>query len=190
MIIIELTGGLGNQMFQYALGHTLAAKGELVKFDISSYKRPSYAVDLNIPIGFDLKRAFAISEPTCVLERMPLDEIKELTIIEEKNYSFDQSLLLAKNALLKGRFQSFKYVNDSISLKKKITFSNDTSKRNYILKQDIHSSTSVAIHFRQGDYLSENYKNVFYNLPDTHYYERVLSLLLANVKNPKFYIFF
>lgn len=38
MIIVKLQGGLGNQMFQYAIGQTLAHKNKAsVKMDISGY---------------------------------------------------------------------------------------------------------------------------------------------------------
>ena len=46
MIIVRLTGGLGNQMFQYALGRHIAEKNStLLKLDLSgfeSYKLHKY----------------------------------------------------------------------------------------------------------------------------------------------------
>lgn len=37
MIIIEISGGLGNQMFQYALGQKFISMGKEVKYDLSFY---------------------------------------------------------------------------------------------------------------------------------------------------------
>ena len=53
MVIVRLIGGLGNQMFQYALGRTLALKlGVPLKLDVSGYRDYTlhgYALDrLNI----------------------------------------------------------------------------------------------------------------------------------------------
>jgi hypothetical protein len=38
MIIVRLSDGLGNQMFQYALGRALSARcGVLLRLDVSAY---------------------------------------------------------------------------------------------------------------------------------------------------------
>ena len=37
MIIVKVTGGLGNQMFQYAMYKSLEKKGKHVKLDSTSY---------------------------------------------------------------------------------------------------------------------------------------------------------
>jgi hypothetical protein len=38
MIIVNLKGGLGNQMFQYALGYILAKKKNVIYFAILDFK--------------------------------------------------------------------------------------------------------------------------------------------------------
>lgn len=53
MIIVQITGGLGNQMFQYAMGRSLSEQSSMpLKLDISSYenyKPHSFLLDrLNI----------------------------------------------------------------------------------------------------------------------------------------------
>ena len=41
MVIVQLSGGLGNQMFEYALYLSLKAKGKVVKIDdITCYEGP------------------------------------------------------------------------------------------------------------------------------------------------------
>ena len=41
MVILQLSGGLGNQMFEYALYLSLRAKGKHVKIDdVSDYQTP------------------------------------------------------------------------------------------------------------------------------------------------------
>lgn len=38
MVIIRIQGGLGNQLFQYALYETFRKKGIMAKVDISAYE--------------------------------------------------------------------------------------------------------------------------------------------------------
>ena len=66
MIIVRVTGGLGNQMFQYAMYKSLEKKGKLVKLDSKSFyetkkehngyelERENYS---NVILDDDLERA-------------------------------------------------------------------------------------------------------------------------------------
>lgn len=48
MIIVRVTGGLGNQMFQYAMYKSLEKKGKLVKLDSKSfYETKRNIMDMN-----------------------------------------------------------------------------------------------------------------------------------------------
>ena len=38
-VVIRIQGGIGNQMFQYAIGKELEYLGQNVKYDFESYKR-------------------------------------------------------------------------------------------------------------------------------------------------------
>ena len=46
MIIVEVTGGLGNQMFQYALYRKLQLLGKKVKLDLSNLAYLSFRLRL------------------------------------------------------------------------------------------------------------------------------------------------
>ena len=63
MIIIEILGGLGNQMFQYALGRCLAKKNNAgLKLDISGYgKNNLRQYELEV---FNIKENFASPQDT------------------------------------------------------------------------------------------------------------------------------
>lgn len=48
MIIVRVTGGLGNQMFQYAMYKSLEKKGKLVKLDSKLFmKQKRNIMDMN-----------------------------------------------------------------------------------------------------------------------------------------------
>ena len=62
MIIIEVAGGLGNQMFQYALYQKYLHMGKLAKLDLFSYENPKsmpFELDLfHLPYDVDTKRLY------------------------------------------------------------------------------------------------------------------------------------
>ena len=58
MIIIQMSGGLGNQMFQYALGMKLQSMGKEVKFDdINEYREERARPIMLAAFGVEYPRA-------------------------------------------------------------------------------------------------------------------------------------
>ena len=122
MISVELIGGLGNQMFQYAAGMALAQKHKTELFlDISgfkSYKTHSFGlnttqVELNVlnPSCVELikPRRRVIGR---ILSRSKSrgHDIPSLEIYQEKGFNYDPGFrVLPDNVYLKGYFQSEKY---------------------------------------------------------------------------------
>ena len=107
MIITEILGGLGNQMFQYALARALAYKLNCnFKLDISSfdwYKLHKYNLNL-----------FNILENPAVIKEIENLKFKKLNLfqkllkknpqiaesyIEEKHFHFDEQILNLKGDL-------------------------------------------------------------------------------------------
>ena len=59
MIVFQFLGGLGNQMFEYALYYNLQNKGVNCKIDLSVYEKES------THNGYELERIFKINEKCC-----------------------------------------------------------------------------------------------------------------------------
>jgi len=59
MVIAQMAGGLGNQMFQYALCQSFVSKGVKVKLDISTFQA-GYVHN-----GYELERIFGLQEDYC-----------------------------------------------------------------------------------------------------------------------------
>lgn len=204
MMIIRMTGGLGNQMFQYALYLKLRSLGREVKFDDVS----EYVLDNARPI---MLWAFGIDYPKAKEE-----EVKELTDgflylshrirrklfgrksleYHEKDCNFDEQVLKKESAYLTGYFQSEKYfkdiekqVREAFVFKDSIYDRLSKEQKNKVLKyrQAVQATLSVSIHIRRGDYLA-NPKVFGGNCTDA-YYESAISLMQENYPEAVFYVF-
>ena len=195
-------GGLGNQMFQYALGRHLASlNNTTLKIDIFAYNTDQRKGELR---DFELNQ-FHIQADVCSHQDIRqytghpiLRKLNQLihrfginlfpNHVHEKQFHFDKSILELKNKVyLEGYWQSAKYLNsiDSI-IRKDFTFKNDVLAVNKALKEKIDTTKSVAIHIRRGDYVNNPLHNVF----DMGYIEKAVQLMLDTVgKDVAFFIF-
>ncbi len=183
MIIVQLSCGMGNQMFQYALGSCLAARraDELVLYT-GLYAAPEsqrkYALDC-----FKIK-AKVVSN---------LDMTKDcdlLWMVREVGFGFHPEVLAGRprNVMLSGYWQSEGYFEEINSLlRQEFAFKNPRpAKRNAEVASRIGSTESVCVHVRRGDYLRPGDKRGFLGLA---YYQRALQAVETRLKNPAFYVF-
>lgn len=199
MIIVNFFGGLGNQMFQYALFKKFQSLGLEVKADITHYEFN------NEHNGFELEKVFHLK-----IERANLNEIKSLkdnsiflrkyrrffhifwkkTDIEQISFDFDGSIFYLKDAYLNGYWQSEKFFKDiSPELRKDFSFKN-IDKNNKLILNKIIKSNSVSIHIRRGDYVTNPNFNKFHGgICNISYYLKAIELIKRKVKKPVFFIF-
>jgi hypothetical protein len=172
MIIVKLSGGLGNQMFQYALGRHLSIIFDLdLKLDIDTYfdvtnnEKRKYNLDI-----FNIEPQFATKDEVYNLTgaawRHQLNRITSKVnilllrnYIKEKHFHFDNSILYHSQAslYLDGYWQSPQYfspINNVI--KKDFTFRTDVTPLSKNLENDILYKESVCLHIRRGDYLQNS----------------------------------
>lgn len=180
MIIVAFLGGLGNQMFQYALYRKMQCIGNLCKSDLSYYSKN---VKHN---GFELTKIFNINLDVATEDEM--DKMKKIYPVGEGGNSiYFPQILECKQAYLVGYWQTEKYFRDIRSiLLKEFTWDEGLTEHNQSICEEIQKSESVAIHVRRGDYLLiDQYKEI----ATLDYYKNAISCIQYKIKQPKFYIF-
>lgn len=197
MIITEITGGLGNQLFQYAAGLSLAVR---------------HQTELKINIQFkegDTVRSLGLSHFNAILNQASKEEINDLypsSVFEritqrllptqlkkyylEKEFSYQHSFeQLGPNVYLKGYWQSELYFS---SIKEKIRSVFTLAAAHYtkatLLIEELNQINSVAIHIRKGDYLIHPYSSYYANV-DLNYYNQAIALLNSKFTALKLFVF-
>jgi hypothetical protein len=191
MIKISINGGLGNQMFQYALGRAVSLKNKMnLTLDISWYN--DYGK--NIKRGFELNKFnidAKIHKPLFPFSKKILIKIGLIKIIKEKEiYEFDKEILKIKDGYLSGYWQNENYFkNISHTLKKDFSLKDKPTDKFLFIKEIIINSDSIAIHIRRGDYVTNNETNNFHGICNIDYYNRAIKMIKEKINNPHFFIF-
>lgn len=207
MIIIQMAGGLGNQMFQYALYKQLTGMRKTVKMDDEAGFRE------------DAQRNPALAAFGIAYERASRQEIEEMTDSSmaftarvrrklfgrqrrayfEENKCFQPKIFDWDDIYLEGYWQSEKYFRDVGNLLKK-EFSLESVRRNrdngYGLSEEaerylnrIEQGESVSIHVRRGDYLLPQNQDLFGNICTDMYYENAVKKMMESRPDCTFYLF-
>ena len=204
MIVVKLIGGLGNQLFQYALGRHLAEKHQTpVKLDISAFNSQqlrSYALtafNIHAPLASDDEINNILGAPPGIGKRFTAKLLKRdltdywPTYVKEKKFSFNPEILKLPNDIyLDGYWQSEKYFEDISSiLRKEFTLNAEQSAENEKTQSHILSSESVSVHARRCDFVSDESVNRIHGICDLNYYVKAFDYIKGIVQNPRFFIF-
>ena len=200
MIIIKLRGGLGNQMFQYALARNMEILNNIeIKFDLSWFKRfPQRKYELDC---FNIKENIASKKEVIKLRKFGrrdgrltliynIFRNKNSSHIEEMGADFNPKILNIKdNTYLDGHFQSEKYFkNIENIIHKKFTLKNQTGKTFKKIKKQIFENNSISVHIRRGDYTTEKVQKTLCLCP-LDYYVNAIKKIKSKINNPVFFIF-
>ena len=209
MLIINLMGGLGNQMFQYATAKRLSVINDTeLKIDASNFRRFTSNSEHTFQLtnfNISAKQAskgeiWRVVEPTNPLARIAGEvfgrtphKIKTNTIFREPEGSgFKPEVLELKSGhLLIGYFNSYKYF-DSIrgTLVHEYTLREKISAEGQGLLALIESTNSVSIHIRRGDYVAvpDIYKCIE-GIITERFYHNAIDYIASKVDTPHFFVF-
>lgn len=186
MITVNLKGGLGNQMFQYAYGRALSIRNNdrlrLVRTEKSGDVGRVFSLT-----HFDIYGEIGHIAQVGFLSRL-LSTLNQ-KILRRFYVGFEPHLMnLQGNIYLDGYFQSEKYfVKEAAVIRRELTLKHQLSEEAAHLQNDIViQEHSVSLHVRRGDYVNHP---EFGGIADREYYSRALSEMRRLLENPKIYVF-
>ncbi|MEN6461043.1 MAG: alpha-1,2-fucosyltransferase [Syntrophomonas sp.] len=192
MIIVRLKGGLGNQLFQYALGRKIALiHNTVLKFDISFYEQEGIrSYDLT---HFNIIENIATqNEINRIRGKICLHKDRyNCPVVEEPFFPYNPRIIqVPNNVYLDGYWQSEKYFLDIEDiLRREFTVKYPLKGLNQSLADTIKNCNSVALHIRRGDYVTNPENFVIFGVCSWEYYKNCIEQLTAQVTSPHFFIF-
>ena len=198
-LIIRFKGGLGNQMFQYAMYCKQKHLGKQVCADVSAYTEreecmPFVLCDvfpqISLQLVKDEEAAYYLAAQN---KKNILDKVIAAFWWQERDYTsekengvFDKRVFSLKKGFLDGYWQTEKYFSDiREELLKDFQFEvADSSLKKYA---DKIRDNSVSVHVRRGDYL--NFPDIYGGICGMDYYKKAMDFFCE--KNPEtvFYVF-
>ena len=189
MIIINLKGGLGNQMFQYACGRVLALKNrDILKLDATGYGEKN-GIDTmrRYSLGpFNIKAGIATREEIWRL-KYPHGIISKgwrffkFKLLRQFNAGFYPRILQKKGDIyLDGFWQTYRYMDGfEDEIRKDFTLKEPLSTTTATIAEEIKNSDkpTVSLHVRRGDYVSSARENAYHGTYGNDYYSRALTAM-------------
>ena len=201
MIIVKLKGGLGNQMFQYAIGRQLAIHYKAaLKIDTGFYTEKR--IDNTTPRSYQLNNFFLnVQEATAIelarynvkknIAGKIIQKISGARMIYEPSFVFDPNFFgYGGNCCLDGHWQSelyFKNINDTI--RSDFNFRPLIKEANAVMASKIKACNAVSIHIRRGDYFNNPETNQYHGLCSKAYYLSAIELIQQERSDPHFFFF-
>lgn len=185
----ELIGALGNQLFNWAVGYSIAKnnkwdhfidKSKVTKFgffleELGIQCQELPPSNMGLIYGEWLNKKASRKEMQIIKELILEFEIKG-KVYKEKKFHFDEEVLnVNRNTTLRGYFQSWKYFESNIEHIKTILSNGKKLNTNYLKYLElIDSANWVAIHVRRGDYL-ESWRN--HGITTEKYYKKAINII-------------
>lgn len=205
MIVARISGGLGNQMFQYAAARSLAwSRGAELCFDVSEYGlRPLHQ-------GFELGRVFAAqiqlagtAELRAVLGLWRHPRVRQWMshprwagrglhrYVVEPGFRYWPGLRdVPTDCYLSGYWQSARYFEPCADrIRHDFAFRMPLDRRNGELAGEIAAVPAVSVHVRRGDYVSNPRAHATHGLCPPAYYAAAMQFIRAREPDAQFFVF-
>jgi hypothetical protein len=199
MVICVLLGGLGNQLFQYAVGRALAIRlNTSLKLDASyftsgrrrTYELERFRIQASRVNPFERWAAPRWERPRVaravqVLRKLGLPI--GFTSLRDREQGFDERIVtVTGNVSLRGFWQSERYFASVADIiRDELVLRDEPDQVNQAMLDAIGSTESVALHVRRGDYLI----TPKHGTCPLDYYHQAIEKMLLRVRDPHLFIF-
>jgi hypothetical protein len=204
MIVVQLRGGLGNQLFQYATGRALALKtGSELRLDLGQLRTERYrpfrlacfrlaarpARKRDVP--FEFRQPYRSRAARKVVERLPPRIVRSLpggprVIRENRGAPHNALAPVRDDVYLVGFWQSPRYFEDAeATIRADLSLTAERVGVSADLANQVGEEGTVSVHVRRGDYVG----NPFFSPCSADYYRHALELLASRVEVRKVYVF-
>lgn len=203
MIIVQVAGGLGNQLQQYALYRKFVRLGKEVRLDISWFIFKDQRGKVLAERELELNYFDRLIYETCTEE-------EKAALIGKEGFSgklkrklmpgsirwfheskmFHPEIFEFEDMYLSGYFACEKYYADILyDLREKIQFPPSENPLNREMAEEMLGCSSVSVHIRRGDYLDPENTAMFGNICTPAYYRKALKIMKEKVPDAHFYLF-
>jgi len=209
MIAVKLMGGLGNQMFQYALGRKLALKhGTSLMLDTSAlgveipnttfreYELKHFSIDASTGTSQDIfmelfQEVGGVKFNLAKTKRKLGFSLKAPNLIKERGFAFQPQALSARNnSYLQGYWQSEKYFKDiRPQLLNDFSPREPVGKINQDLIDEFRNLDVVSVHVRRGDYVTAPKIAEAHGHCTLEYYRRAFQAIEDSIETPCYCFF-
>jgi hypothetical protein len=199
MIIMRLYGGLGNQMFQYALGRRLALlKKTSLWFDLTWFAetRPDGGTKREFQLDRFRIRGRRLPDRLCehLLHKSPfqiLNWLETPSRFDEQGPGFDARVFdCPRMAYIDGYWQTEKYfdaIESTIRNDFALVASLAPARRKILDRLKGRKSTSV--HVRRGDYVENPAASALHGVCSAEWYAQAMMLMADGLENHCFVVF-
>lgn len=205
MVITNILGGLGNQMFQYAAGRSLSLRHTTdLYLDTTRFRRYNLHQGFELDSVFDLNYKFLCQKEVNeylgsgtynrtrrIQKILGFHPAFQLKVFSEPHFHYyDGWNSLSEDTFLQGHWQSERYFSEYMeTIRSDFKFKQVLDSKSLSIVEKISASTAVALHVRRGDYASSNYTNAFHGLCSPKYYADAIDYLHQRVDNMNLFIF-
>lgn len=199
--MLQMTGGMGNQMFVYALYKALEKLGKQVCMeDFTHYEdigRKDNLLEEIFPLTYRKGERAAYNRLTDS-SLLPWQRVRRRLfgrggrVYQEKDaIIFEEEIFDREDAYCIGYWQSFRYF-ESVEEQLRKDFSFDRtifSPKAQAYREQIENTCSVSIHIRRGDYLNEKFAAIYGGICTEAYYRSAMDYFRASYPNCRFFLF-
>ncbi len=197
MILARVSGGLGNQMFQYAAARALAERtGSELLIDLTWFDETIQdKVAIQRPYWLDV---FSLAQTTNTYQsqfllraglKLGLGTRPEL--YAEPHFHYDPGFFKQEgNVILDGNWTSERYfAGIAPRIRQDFRFVPRPNAANQATLNMIAGSTAVSLHVRRGDYVADKQTQQSFGLTPLDYYRAATKLMRDRVKTPRLFVF-